>query len=515
MYDGIQPVQGSGTMGKRKLARLAIFLILFSLNMTPPLPAQADGGPILSDPEMWASFKETEQVAIVVLGDGNSAHIDLFVSMRNEGDEPQRVTFFIPIGVVSSNFTVAEKTSFQFDQALTEELDQILEREAKRISDYRQSVRASLLLGSLLVNGGWSWPLWLPFILSSCATAPAPIATYETESSAIAIYDLERDVDLQALIDTTGLDPAVTETLSRYQGQQIAIVELQTEPWAVEGGTYGTPVSQAGIHLSWDAELAPNENGMAYSYPLGTGGAWSHPIEITRVYVVAPPGIDFDTQYPSLGEDLSGFTGGLFSQRIPRILYAYDPAFAIEDVVGDFGRVWRATYVRSSSIEDIVITRLDELSSKTQAFLRLNRFHEVVRSITWLLSLILSALLWVSAWRFIMSRNLGVEYAWRDLRLWRESLGWAVLYPLTNLAAVVLTVALAAFATGLMLIVGIPLLITTALGLVTAFTFGRTRSHKLGVTRTSAEFAYVAVVLLTNAIYIPLAVAYAAFVGVL
>jgi hypothetical protein len=285
-------------MGKRKLPHLAIFLIFVSLSLTLTLPALADGGPILTDPELWASFKETEQVAIVSLGNGDSAHIDLFVSMRNEADEPQRVTFFIPLGVDSSNFTVAEKTSFQFDEALTEELDQILDRETKRDSDYRQSVHASLLLGSLLVNGGWSWPVWLPFLLSSCATAPTPTATYETESSTIAIYDLEQDVDLQALISTTGLDLAVTEALSRYQGQQIAVINLQTEPWAVEGGSYGTPASQPGIHLSWDTNLVPNEKGEAYTYPLGTGGAWSHPIEITRVYVVAPPGVDFTIQYP-------------------------------------------------------------------------------------------------------------------------------------------------------------------------------------------------------------------------
>lgn len=502
-------------MGRRKLIHLVVFLIFSSFNVIPLIPAFADGGPILSDPEMWSSFKETQQVAVISLGNRNSAHIDLFVSMRNEADEPQRVTFFIPLGMGSSNFTVTEKTSFQFDQVLTEELDQILERETKRISDYRESVHASLLLGSLLVNGGWSWPIWLPFLLSSCATAPAPTATYETESSTIAIYDLEQDVDLQALIDTTGLDPAVTETLSRYQGQQIAIINLQTEPWAIEGGSYGTPTSQPGIHLSWDTNLVPNENGEAYTYPLGTGGAWSHPIEITRVYVVAPPGVDFATQYPSLGEDLSGFTGGLFSQRNPRILYAHDPAFAVENVLGDFGRVWRATYVHSSSTEDIVITRLDKLSSETQAFLRLNRFQGVVRSFTWLLSLILSTLLWVPAWRFIMSRILEEKYAWRDLRLWRESLSWAVFYPLTNLAVVVLTLVLGAFTAGFGLILGIPLLIVTGLGLVTAFVFGRTRSRKLGVTRRRAEVAYLSVVLLTNAIYIPLATAYAALVGAL
>ena len=114
-----------------------------------------------------------------------------------------------------------------------------------------------------------------------------------------------------------------------------------------------------------------------------------------------------------------------------------------------------------------------------------------------------------------MSRILEVNYAWRDIRLWRESLSWAVVYPLTNLIVVVLTFVLGAVTAGIGWFLGIPLLIVTGLGLVTVYAFGRTRSRNLGVTRRRAEIAYVSVVLLTNAIYIPLATAYAALVGAL
>ena len=145
-------------------------------------------------------------------------------------------------------------------------------------------------------------PLWLPIILSSCA-APPPVATYETESSQVAIYGLNEDTDLEALISTTGLDPSVRETLSRLRGQQIAVVTVQTQPPSQDDGGSDRRTGQPGIHLSWTTALTRQSAEVGYSYPLGTGASWARPIELTRVYVFAPRGIDFTVQYPELGDD--------------------------------------------------------------------------------------------------------------------------------------------------------------------------------------------------------------------
>jgi hypothetical protein len=349
--------------------------------------------------------------------------------------------------------------------------------------------------------------------MGSCGVAPAPIATYETESSTIAIYDLDENADLEALIDTTGLDPSVTETLAKFRGQQIAILNLQFDPYEFDSDTYGTAEGLPGIHLSWDTPLLPHEEGAAYHYPLGTGSAWAHPIEITRIYVVAPPGVDFEAKYPSIGEDLSGYTGGIFTRRWPKIQFALESSFAVENAVGDFGRVWRAIYVRSNAREDITITRLESPSQETLTLLQQLRFQRIFSTLSWVFSLVASIALWVVSWRYIMSRLLGVTYAWRDLNLWREALGWAVIYPLTNFVAVVLTVVIGVLTAGIGYIFGIPILIVTVLGLVSAYLFGRRHSKKLEVTRRRAEFAYAAIVLLTNAFFIPLAFVFAVLVG--
>jgi len=513
---------------------LVTVTVIATLLLVLPAPAMADGGPILSDPELWGLLEEGQQIAVVTLGSSNTAHVDLFISMLDRSGESHEIVFFLPLGIDPSDFSVVEETSLEFDEALTEELDQILLREEERTVSYRRSVRWSLLLGTLFINGGWSWPLWILWSLSGCGPAAAPpaaIATYETENSQVAIYGVDKDTDLQALITTTGLDPAVQETLARLEGQQIAIVTLRTQPPPEEGGTPLWRTGQPGIHLAWTTTLVSHSTEATYSYPFGTGSAWAHPIYITRVYVVAPPGVDFVAQYPKLGLDLSGFTGGGFRvQRRPRIISADGPAYALENAVGDFGRVWRVTYMYSNSAEDVVITRLPEMSPETLAALRRAQLERPVRALTWLMSLVVALAIWVVAWRYTMPRLLGMQYQWLDLKLWRDALGWALLYPLTCTVALIATAVLASvilsiawIAVGvvaqsivadLVRVVATLLLLITSLGLVSLL-FSQKRSRTLGVSKGRAAAAYIVVVLLASGAYLLFAVSYAALVGAL
>jgi len=507
-------------MPRRKYVcwRLVAVTVIATLLLALPMPAMADGAPILSDPQLWAQLMEGQQIAVVTLGSGNTAHVDLFISMLDKSGESHEVVFLLPLGIDPTHFSVVEKTSLAFDEELTEELDQILKREAKRESSYKRDVGLSLLLGSLFINGGWSWPLWILLPLSGCgpAGAPAPIATYETESSQIAIYGVDKDTDLQVLISTTGLDPAVQETLSRLEGQQIAVVTLRTQPPPKEGGSPWKPTGQPGIHLAWTTTLVSHSARATYSYPLGTGSAWAHPIEMTRVYVVAPLGVDFATQYPRLGRNLSGFTFFAYRTPRPRIMDADGPAYAVENAVGDLGRIWRVTYTESNSAEDVVITRLPEMSRETLAALRPLRFQRSAQTFTWPISIVVALVLWLVAWRYTMPRMLGVEYRWLDLKLWRDAFGWALVYPLTNVVALVAAVVLYVVTCGTGLsVMAIPLLLIAWLGLVSLFFFSRERSRTLGVSKGRAAAAYILVVLLANAVYLPFAVCYAVLVGVL
>jgi hypothetical protein len=174
--------------------------------------------------------------------------------------------------------------------------------------------------------------LWLPLLFTGCAGAPPPISTFQTDSSEVSIFGLDESTDLEALISTTGLDPSVTETLSRLRGQQIAVVNLRTQPQQTVTGpaTENALTGEPGLHLSWQTTLVPSESGATYAYPLGTGAAWAHPIEMTRVYVLVPEDLGFTVIYPKLGTNRSGYVKNGLS---------YEPRIAVEQnwlLVGHF-----------------------------------------------------------------------------------------------------------------------------------------------------------------------------------
>lgn len=506
--------------------------VIGALLLALPTPALADGGPILTERQLWAQLAEGKQIAVVRLGSAQTAQVDLFISLLDQSGESHKIVFFVPLGAEAANFRVVEETSSTFEGALTRQLDDALKAATDRQAALKDNVRYSLLAGSLLINGGWSWPLWLVlFVLSGCAPAQAPIATFETPSSQVAIYGLEEDTDLQALISTTGLDPAVQQTLSRLKGQRIAIINLQTQPLSTGGGRGVTATGQPGLHLAWTTTLVSHSASATYAYPLGTGTAWAHPIEVTRLYVTAPPGLDFAVQYPRLGQELSGYSGG-----VPRILReTAQPAYAVENAVGagvlPYGRIWRATYVQSNSAEDVVITRLPALSPETQGELRLLERLQQLRSFSWVISILAALLVWLVVWRYGMPRLLGVKYRWLDLRFWHDALRWSVAYPLAIAvvcgapAAAVLWL-VAQFATWsqqtVVLIVGIVVLLAagfvllaTSLGVPSLILFAREQSRRLSISKGQAVRAYVAVVLAANVAYLLLAAVYMALAGVL
>ncbi len=496
-----------------RLSLATILLITGSL-LVPPSHAKADGGPILTDPELWGQLKEGQQTAVITLKDNDTAFIDLFVSMLDNSGQSHEVVFFVPLGAEASDFSVIEKTSLDFDRELTEELDQALRDEVHN----KRNVRLSMLPASVVINGGWMLIAWYPILLSGCAQAEAPEASYETESSKVDIYGLDKDTSLDALINTTGLDPSVKETLSRLRGQRIAIVTLQTQPPLSGGEGSGTPFGQPGIHLSWTTSLTPQSATAAYSYPLGTGSSWAQPIEMTRVYVVAPPGIDFTMQYPELGAEHSGFTRELFGRPRPNIIYLRIPAYAIDEANGSFGRIWRATYAKSNSADDIVIT-VGASGGFLTALRRVLVGWGTVPNL--IIGLLLALAMWVTTWRYIMPRMAGAEYSWRSSKLWRD----ALIHPAIN-AVLILGVAsivgILFLISGnfwpiwiialliLIIIVIIPLLIATP-GIIFIL---KKQWKNFNVTEGQAVKAFIVVSLIANVAYLALAFGYTALIGV-
>ncbi len=473
-----------------------ICIVIVMVSLARPFEARADGGPVVG-PALWRYLSEGQQVAVVTLKDAESAEVVLFISLLDTTGESHEVTFFIPLGFGAAEFGVYEQELFSFDQANTRDLDRIIYDDVQR----KQQAINALFSATLLTNGIWLLPLWLPAILTGCAEA-APLATFETESSQVSIYGLEEDTDLDALIATTGLDPSVRETLRRLQGQQIAVVNLQTQARGTGGssGEGGLP-GETGIRFKWTTSLA--QSGGTYHYPLGTGSAWYHPIEITRIYVVAPPGLDFDVQYPELGADRSGYSGR--NQRI--VGNTQIPAYAIDEANGDFGRVWRAIYTQSNAAEDIAITTKPQSSfSRISASL-----HSTGMSgLSLVFGLILALACWLLAWRFLMPRLLRGTYRGDPSKLWQHALVYtginiallipgAILYVIWSFTGNVITLAI----------------LFLLFGGVAAAIFAASNIRRLSENRALALRAFALVTLASNGTYLVLAMGYAALTGII
>ncbi len=380
-----------------------------------PAAALADGGPIV-EPSLYARLKEGQQVAVVTIKDLQTVSVELFVSILDETGVSHEITYFVPLGVDAGGLSVGETDSVTFSRSYTNEFD-------TRIFEYREQSRQfteTLFAGALLANGAWLAPVWIPVFLTGCdaGSALAPVSSFTTESSEVSVFDVSEDTDVDALAATAGLDPSVAEALSRVRGQQIAVVKLHTAPLSAGGDPGGgaAEIGEPGLHLSWHSALVTAKAGPTYAYPLSTGAAWASPIEMTRVYVVAPPDLHFNVRYPKLGIRRPGMTveGGryvpLIAQTGKAPAYAAESAFNQKTTSGSGHpflpnelTVWRGTYANSNAAEDIVITvKSGAAVSALGARVRSAGQMRVLIS-----GLIAAAVFWILAWWFLMPRLLG------------------------------------------------------------------------------------------------------------
>jgi hypothetical protein len=421
-------------------------------------PAAADGGPIIPDAFLWASLTENQQIAVVKINPDASVNVDLFISMQDKSGESHEIVYFLPLGYSPANFMSRETTTAEFDTQLTQRYDVALREEARR----QEETRASLFPGHVFLNGIWLIPFIAPLVLTGCAGSFAPVASLNTTNSQIDIYGLDTTTDITDLVDVAGLDKSVENTLERLRGQKIAVVKLRTQPVkSNQAGSYQNP-GQPGLHFSWtDMPVnSSNSNQSTFTYPLGTGSAWSNPIEITRVYIIAPQEISFEVKYPQLGEYFSEVYVGNLIHRMRDISAQSKPAYTIESANDGNNQIWRATYRLSNSSEDIVVS----ISKSGTAGVLIKRIFPlrlpIGYSIT--ISIIISLVLWVIAWRYIMPWRIPIlSYSLKSPRLWAD----ALVFPGINLG-LIMAIALSVILVFLIPPIGILLIIIALIGLL-------------------------------------------------
>ena len=477
-----------------------LLLLTALLAILVPSVTFADGGPIVPH-DLWADLEEGHQIGVVTILDEDTARMDLFISILDRTEISHEITFFVPIGKNTYDFGAVEEELLDFDEDTTKWIDKKLREGADR----KEHAVQALFAGALMTNGAVLIPAWAPVLLTGCGAASAkPDQVITTDRSEISIFSIDDNTDLDELIQTTGLPDSVIGTLSRLKGQQVAVVNLHTKP---AGSTVGEtenpwegPATEPGLHLSWITEAIATEKGMTITYPLGTGDAWAKPIRITRVYINAAPGMDFDAMYPKLGTERSGFDiieGSNIDQFINTASYAVD------ETKGSFGRLWRATYTQANPTDDVIIQI--KTASGWDKFLA--GLEEGAFSYSVIFAFIIGIVVWVLAWRFLLPVFVGRNVIKRP--------GWyeALAYPGVNLLFLV-------FPGSLLYL--IYLLGGTAAALIIKFIisagvstglFMLLHSKRLGVTRGKAFSAFVLTSLSGSAAYLLLAVGFAFIVN--
>jgi hypothetical protein len=489
----------SRNMFRWLLSLCAISLLLTSI-LVVSNPVSADGGPWVG-PDLWSYLTEGQQIAVIVSAGEGTADIDLFVSILDQTSESHEISFFLPLGTHASEFSVIEQEVNDFNADETRAFDNLLQDAATS----RHTALASLFAGSVMANGYVLAPLWAPLLLSGCGAGVEPAAVYHTASSDISIYDVTEDTDINELSAVAGLPDGVRNTLAQLRGQQIAVVNLRTRPQSGTGsysGYYGQS-SEPGLHLSWRAEMVLQDNAETFDYSLGKGGAWSKPIELTRVYIFSPSGTDFSVEYPRLGSDQSGYSGLFGSPQIAD--YYQVPAYAVDEARGDFGRLWRITYTQSNPTEDIIIAFTPQSGwSRFQSGMA-----EHMNLYAFIFALVMGPMLWVLAWIIIMPRVTGGGKT--ETSRWYNGL----FYPGINAIMFVFpgTILMLTLTLGLVL----PSLaaIFIIFGGMSMLIFWLVQAGRMGVSKNRALLAFVLTGLASGAAYMALALAFASIAGII
>jgi hypothetical protein len=502
-------------MRKILLASIALIVLL----ATTAAPVLADGGPVIRQRDVWEALEEGQQIAVVALDTDGTVHTNLFISLIDHTGVSHEITFFLPLGRDASEFGVAEEDSSSFEKSLTAPLDEQLKQVVLQEHNVGQNLRWSLLAGSWVINGGWSWPLVALFALSACAAdVPQPVEIFHTDSSRVSIYGIDEDTDVVVLISTTGLDPSVQEALRAFGGQQIAVVSMRTRP--PPGGDTSSyyrreAESQSGLHLRWTSRAVERaDGGWEHSYPLGTGGAWARPIPLTRVYVTAPLGVGFRVEYPVYGADLSAaYIRSWYSRSAQVSVYQArdETAYAVDHRITSQGHLWRGVYTQANPAQDLYIIHDATAVNAARGEASRYRWGTWIDNWSWLLSVVVALAAWVICWRLVMPSRLGRTYRWRDAAFWRDALA----YPLANglilgvLYALVTSLARLGNLLAALLIAAIAVVAVVLALPVSSLLFARRYENRKG----EATKGYWIVVALANASHLILGAIYALVLG--
>jgi len=292
------------------------FLLLFAVLCSICQTVYADGGFIPTDPSVYYSIVEDQQIAVIDVKDTKNVAVDMFISLTDESNKSNDITFFLPFYTKPKDFNVEEKDSNAFAKEKTQPLDKFI----RESSAWKDDAKSRILLTAVI---GWATSggpviLALPFwqlgvfktggssgiesagLGGSFGQGIVPEEIITTEHSRTEVYKVSAESDLEYLLSKSGLTEDAKAKIRDYKGTYLYFISLKTIPSTVDQRGYERDegLNSLGMHFSYKTELRDG----VYTYPLGTGKTWANPIKLTRVYVRNPRDLTVNIDYPKMGE---------------------------------------------------------------------------------------------------------------------------------------------------------------------------------------------------------------------
>jgi len=379
--------------------RVSVAFTIWSTLLLLPTICFADSGIIVKE-SLWRLIAEDSQVAVIKLDRNGLVDVNLFISIVDKSGKSNTLHLVLPFRDRPLSLRAEELVLTEFKRQHVEAIES-----RQRQIQFARSLARTWIENGFCVSLALGFPLGLlvaealkphkpsalpPGLTLGAVKAIKPELVVTTEHTRTEVYRIERPTDIEQLLKETGISREQLERLKRQTvGRYLYLVTVKTVPLGSDQQTLGSesrPYSQPirqeerlGVVFHVQLETQRRGHELTFTYPLGTGETWWHPISLTELFFLAPPDGSLDIRFPKLAN---------------KQVRGWQETFIGRD---KFGHIVRLTYGNANPSEDVVVkfdpTKRSKIPTAETA--------EKVGRIAWLFFFILLATLWFpSLWLF-------------------------------------------------------------------------------------------------------------------
>ncbi|MFN3422662.1 MAG: hypothetical protein ACK40X_13165, partial [Armatimonadota bacterium] len=349
-------------MAMRVTIALTIWLAVLMLSQI----CFADSG-ILVKESLWRYIAEDNQLAVIKIDENGYVDVSLFISIVDKSGNSNIIHLVLPFRDRPISFQAEELVLADFKRQYVEA---IVMRERKiqfarfqgqeAINNcFRIALALSFPLG-LLIERAFLPPLPTPkaappgLALGEAQTI-TPELVVTTEHTRTEVYRVRQESDVEQLLKETEISQRQLERLKRQiVGRHLYLVTVKTVPLKSKQQSHSEAISHSkpileeerlGVVFLVRLEAQRNGHELTFTYPLGTGETWWHPISLTELFILTPPKGLLEIRFPKLDAKDRSSPAGMY-------LDSWQKTFVGRD---EIGHIVRLTYGNANPSEDVVV----------------------------------------------------------------------------------------------------------------------------------------------------------------